>query len=119
MNISNSIDVRATVHDWFQNARERRELLAMDDRMLRDIGITRADARRLAEDKPRRLTIVPRPAPEQGGPPSVDPALIQDYIHRAHVLRARAMGDLLRSIGRWFRGGYAKARIRKLAPVAR
>lgn len=29
---------------WHELARQRRQLLAMDDRMLRDIGITRADA---------------------------------------------------------------------------
>jgi uncharacterized protein YjiS (DUF1127 family) len=29
---------------WRQRARSRRELLALDDHMLRDIGVTRIDA---------------------------------------------------------------------------
>jgi len=28
---------------WFERARERRQLHALDDRMLKDIGLTRAD----------------------------------------------------------------------------
>jgi uncharacterized protein YjiS (DUF1127 family) len=31
---------------WRELAQQRRRLLALDDRMLKDIGITRADARR-------------------------------------------------------------------------
>ncbi len=33
----------ATLRHWFQVARERRELVALDDHALRDIGLTRAD----------------------------------------------------------------------------
>jgi uncharacterized protein YjiS (DUF1127 family) len=33
---------------WHELARQRRALLALDDRMLKDIGITRADAEREA-----------------------------------------------------------------------
>jgi uncharacterized protein YjiS (DUF1127 family) len=33
---------------WRERARQRRALLALDDRMLKDIGITRADAEREA-----------------------------------------------------------------------
>jgi uncharacterized protein YjiS (DUF1127 family) len=54
MTFSDSIDIGAMVRDWFQNAHDRRELLAMDDRMLRDIGLTRADAQGLAENRPQR-----------------------------------------------------------------
>lgn len=34
----------ATVWEWRRRARERGELAALDDRMLADIGLTRADA---------------------------------------------------------------------------
>lgn len=36
--------VRATLESWFQRARQRRQLLSLSDRMLKDIGISRADA---------------------------------------------------------------------------
>ena len=35
--------VRATMQGWRQRSRERAELARLDDRMLRDIGITRGD----------------------------------------------------------------------------
>jgi uncharacterized protein YjiS (DUF1127 family) len=41
----------ATFHEWRRRARERAELAALDDRMLKDIGLTRADAEFLS-DKP-------------------------------------------------------------------
>lgn len=34
----------ATLRTWRRRGRERAELAVLDDRMLRDIGITRADA---------------------------------------------------------------------------
>jgi uncharacterized protein YjiS (DUF1127 family) len=34
----------ATLREWRQRSRERAELAALDDRMLKDIGLTRADA---------------------------------------------------------------------------
>jgi uncharacterized protein YjiS (DUF1127 family) len=34
----------AAIGEWRRRARSRRELLALDDHMLKDIGITRADA---------------------------------------------------------------------------
>ncbi len=34
---------------WQVRARQRRRLLELDDRLLRDIGISRADAQRLAD----------------------------------------------------------------------
>jgi uncharacterized protein YjiS (DUF1127 family) len=48
MRTFNPKDVIIDVRSWYQAATEKRELLAMDDRMLRDIGITRVDADRLA-----------------------------------------------------------------------
>ncbi len=36
-----------TVERWRERARQRRELLALDERMLRDIGISRTDADRI------------------------------------------------------------------------
>ena len=41
----------ATFHRWHRRTRERAELAALDDRMLKDIGLTRADAEFLS-DKP-------------------------------------------------------------------
>jgi uncharacterized protein YjiS (DUF1127 family) len=41
----------ATFHGWRRRTRERAELAALDDRMLKDIGLTRADAEFLS-DKP-------------------------------------------------------------------
>lgn len=38
----------ARLRTWRERARERRQLLAMDDRALRDIGISRVDALREA-----------------------------------------------------------------------
>lgn len=38
----------AMLRRWRQTARERRQLEEMDDRMLRDIGLAREDARREA-----------------------------------------------------------------------
>jgi len=34
----------AMIGEWRRRARSRRELLALDDHMLKDIGITRVDA---------------------------------------------------------------------------
>jgi len=38
----------ATLREWRRRARERTELGALDDRTLKDIGLTRADAEFLA-----------------------------------------------------------------------
>lgn len=35
-----------TLHVWQERARQRRELAQLDDRMLRDIGLTRSDVYR-------------------------------------------------------------------------
>ena len=43
--------VVATLREWHRRSRERAELAALDDRTLKDIGLTRADAEFLA-DKP-------------------------------------------------------------------
>jgi uncharacterized protein YjiS (DUF1127 family) len=39
-------DVFATVLEWQERARQRRQLSELDDRMLDDIGVTRADVDR-------------------------------------------------------------------------
>ena len=36
--------VVASLREWRRRSRERAELAALDDRMLKDIGLTRADA---------------------------------------------------------------------------
>lgn len=43
--------VRARITLWIARSKQRRELYELDDRMLRDIGITREQARSVA-DKP-------------------------------------------------------------------
>ena len=40
--------VIATLREWRQRSRERAQLAGLDDRMLRDIGLTHADAEFLA-----------------------------------------------------------------------
>jgi uncharacterized protein YjiS (DUF1127 family) len=40
--------VTSTLREWRRRARERAELAALDDRTLKDIGLTRADAEFLA-----------------------------------------------------------------------
>lgn len=42
-----------TLLHWQELAHQRRALALMDDRMLKDIGLTRAEARRLAARIPR------------------------------------------------------------------
>ena len=39
-------DIFATVIEWHERARQRRHLSELDDRMLQDIGVTRADVGR-------------------------------------------------------------------------
>ena len=41
----------ANLREWRRRTREREELAALDDRMLKDIGLTRADAQ-LLSNKP-------------------------------------------------------------------
>jgi uncharacterized protein YjiS (DUF1127 family) len=115
MSNSNLVDIGSIVSNWYGNAVERRELLAMDDRMLRDIGVSRAEAIEAAKQPLWR-----RRAPVE--PLKVDPDMVQRHIARAHALRARAMADAARTVLRWLFGrgsAQPKARIRKLAPVAR
>src|SRR5262245_41728148 len=86
MRIFNPTAMIIDVHDWYQRATERRELLAMDDRMLRDIGITRVDAERAAREQlparivPLRWAMRPRKEP-------IPRALIEAHVNRAHRLR--------------------------------
>jgi len=40
--------LRARLREWRRRARERADLASLDDRSLRDIGLTRADAQFLA-----------------------------------------------------------------------
>jgi uncharacterized protein YjiS (DUF1127 family) len=43
-----AVRLLATLFRWHERARQRRELYALDDRMLKDIGITRVDVEREA-----------------------------------------------------------------------
>jgi uncharacterized protein YjiS (DUF1127 family) len=118
MSNPNLMDIGGFVRDWYRNATERRELLALEDRGLRDIGITRAEA--IAEAS--RPLWRRRPAAVAPVPLRVDPEAIRRHVDRAHALRAKAMGDLARRVMHWLSGRSApqpSARTRKLAPVAR
>ena len=116
MRISNPVTPVIDVHGWFQAATERRELLAMDDRMLRNIGITRVDAERIADEHPLRLIALRKPSPPRLEP--LDRAVIDAHIARAHHLRNEAYRRAFAALWQWLRP-QPKARIRKLAPVAR
>jgi uncharacterized protein YjiS (DUF1127 family) len=115
MRFSNPITPLIDVHGWFRAAIERRELLAMDDRMLRDIGMTRTDAKRIAET-PYQSEGGGSPAPWH--PVIIDRDVIDAHIARAHRLRNAALRDAFLGLLRRLRT-QPKARIRKLAPVAR
>lgn len=43
-----SAQVLTTLREWEERARQRRRLSELDDRLLRDIGLTRADVNREA-----------------------------------------------------------------------
>jgi uncharacterized protein YjiS (DUF1127 family) len=101
MSISNSIDFGGFVRDWFQSATERRELLALEDRMLRDVGLTQADVEYLVHRPVLRLPAVPPQTVVR--PSDIDPEAIRAYVEQAHVLRAQAYGRMFRAIWRWLR----------------
>ena len=106
------VDVRA----WYRAATEKRELLAMDDRMLRDIGITRVDAVRIATQRPVRIIKDPPRWPSHKGP--IPPERRAAHIARAHRLRNEAIRDAFVALYRWLKP-QPIARLRKLTPVAR
>jgi uncharacterized protein YjiS (DUF1127 family) len=87
------------VHDWLMTATERRELLAMDDRARRDIGLTKADVEYLV-NRPS-LKVAATPLQTMVRPSDVDPAAIRAYIDRAHELRALAIRASFRTLWRW------------------
>ena len=119
MRFSNPTAFVIDVQDWYQAATERRELLAMDDRMLRDIGISRADAEQIAEHGYRPEE--PAPAkPARVAPLVIDRAAVEQAIARAQRMRNEAIYNAFVALWRalWPQP-QPKARIRKLAPVAR
>jgi uncharacterized protein YjiS (DUF1127 family) len=89
------------VRDWFMTATERRELLAMDDRARRDIGLTKADVEYLV-NRPS-LKAPGTPPRVMVRPSDVDPAAFRAYRARAHELRAQVIGDAFRTLWRWLR----------------
>jgi uncharacterized protein YjiS (DUF1127 family) len=119
MRFSNPTAFVIDVQGWYQAAAERRELLAMDDRMLRDIGISRADAEQIAEHgyHPEEPALA-KTAPVR--PDQVDRAVVDAAIARAHRMRNEAIGQAFAGLWRslWPQP-QPNARIRKLAPVAR
>jgi hypothetical protein len=94
----------------------------MDDRMLRDVGLTRIDALQIAERRPSRIE---RSAPRGPSGPALIPLEQRDaFIARAHRLRQEAFRDAFAALFRWLKPSPAVrpqpiARVRKLAPVAR
>jgi hypothetical protein len=86
--------------------------------MLRDVGITRVDAERAANQPlPPIVRIGPRPR--------INPAEIDAHIARAHRLRSDATRRVVRGAARWMRDALRSlrpqpiVRARKLAPIAR
>ena len=120
MSLFNSNEPILDVRGWYRAATEKRELLAMDDRGLRDIGITRADALRIAKQRPARVLAFRPPEPPHSGP--ISPELLAAHIARAHRLRDEAIrhafSALFAAVSAWMRP-QPNARLRKLAPVAR
>jgi uncharacterized protein YjiS (DUF1127 family) len=120
MSLSNPINPVIDVRGWFRAVTERRELLAMEDRMLRDIGLTRVDAQRIAhERRPFDFLAFPPPGTDSV---SIDRAVIDAHVARAHRLRNDAIRSAFVALFRWLKPRPSPqpiARIRKLAPVAR
>jgi uncharacterized protein YjiS (DUF1127 family) len=73
-----------------QQRRELQQLLAMDDRALKDIGLTRADALSAAHPFVRTR------AGESAALPPPRGEVIEYYTHRAHALRGRALREAVR-----------------------
>lgn len=91
------------VADHRQRQRELQQLLAMDDRALADIGLTRSDALWVANDRGRRELSPP------AAPPVITGAVIEDRVRHAHALRGRVMALAARRFARSVRHGLAGA----------
>src|SRR5262249_53876271 len=74
-----------------QRRRELRQLLEMDDRALKDIGLTRVDALQFARGPVSRS---PHNRVTAANPLRVTPEIIEYYKRRALELRAQAVADL-------------------------
>jgi uncharacterized protein YjiS (DUF1127 family) len=123
MRIFNPNDIIIDVRAWYQAATERRELLAMDDRMLRDIGITRIDAVRASREPMGRVVSLRwamRPRKQ-----AIPRIVVDAHIARAHRLREEAIRKAIFGAGHWLRYLFRAvrpqliARATKLAPIAR
>src|SRR5690349_9964948 len=115
MSLFNPNDPIIDVRSWYRAATEKRELLAMDDRMLRDIGITRVDAQRIARQPMPRLVKRPSRPPSPPGP--ISPELRAAYIAGANRLRDEAIRGTFVALFAALRGWFVpqpKARLRKL-----
>lgn len=120
MSLFHPNDPIVDVGSWYRAATEKRELLAMDDRMLRDVGLTRIDALQIANRRSARvLKFEPRwPSPPEAIPPELRAAVVA----RAHQLRnkaiRRAFAVLFAAPLTWLKA-QPNARMRKLTPVTR
>ena len=94
----------ATMSDRRQNRREVRQLLEMDDRALKDIGLTRTDALGLAYWPDRVDPGVGRADPARI---EIGPGVIEHHVRRAHALRGQAVAELGRGLARLWRNGLA------------
>lgn len=115
MSLLNLNDSLIDVGGWYRAATERRELLAMDDRMLRDMGINRLDVDRIVRGGPAPVEIAPL---QPTAPAAISPALRDAYIARAHRLRNQAFRDAFLALLRWLKPQRTE-RTRKLMLVAR
>lgn len=112
MSLLNLNDSLIDVGSWYRAATERRELLAMEDRMLRDVGVNRLDVQRILRGCPAPVEIAPAwPAP-------ISPQLRDAYIARARRLRNQAFRDAFLALLRWLKPQRIE-RTRKLTLVTR
>lgn len=102
----------STIYAIFRRWRERRqrkaavrELRALSDRTLKDMGLTRGEivaavhgrVHRGEQVRPDHPDAPPPPAPEPARVEALDAAALQRHLSRAHQLRAEFMAALLRS----------------------
>jgi uncharacterized protein YjiS (DUF1127 family) len=94
---------RATIAvvEHAQHRRELHQLLEMDDRALKDIGLTRSDA--LAFARGHQEPVVRRPVAQAPEPLRVTDETLRHYNSRAQQLRAKVVRDLATGVVGWLR----------------
>lgn len=120
MSLFHPNELSVDVGSWYRAATEKRELLAMDDRMLRDVGLTRIDALQIAKRRSTRILRFEPRGPSRPGP--IAPEIRAAAIKRAHRLRDEAIRNVFVAVLAALRAWIVpqpSARLRKLTPVTR